>query len=857
MEDKAKEIDLIIPDKIDKKYNYSLSRVQESNVLVGYESQLKSIGNSMRQYMTRNVMLVGPQGVGKTQTVEQYAYNMAHTKHPAVIVRLAIERLGSLDENLMVSRMESIGADLKYIEYETLVNNFDDVKTEDVTDKENREVAKILRDSPDALLAVYNTAYFSQPNVELSGLPEEKIERLLQNNKGQRQRADTFTLEDKTVDLLKLQPEQVDTLFKENPLAIRETHDTLIIDASQQTDDGQYTLNVKGLEEADIATLKKHNVGNVGTVTREVVFNDKYDLIIFIDEVHKLNNYGKKASGNLGSSGAMNALKEGLARGQARIISATTDYEYRENIAQDLAFDRRFNNVVLTEPDDKATVAILHSQIDNMRQKYDYVPEMPEEIYKEIVKYSSQLIREQPQPAKALNIMDTCFGEANELYMRTGEKVAIDHEFVRRAFKSQGYDIDLKIDARKVERNLRRRVKGQPLAIRTMVSNVRKSEYTLRNYNKPIMTLLDVGTTGTGKTESVKALGEAVYGREDSILTINGGDYLTPQAVTEATQLIGDSVQTNKSRIILIDEIEKADKNMAKACMRLIDEGIVRDSRGVERSLASCIIIATSNLGADSIATAAKAMKLDKIKTPDRITPQLENEWRKQSMSIQKGLLINNRDADTRGLPPEFLQRFTLVPFFPLQKSSYATIANIKLNKFIDEESKLGYDVRVPENWDRKKWEELNFKHYDNVNIVSVMIAEDIINSDAKVVGARAINNFMENTVKNKFSIAVEYREAENLDMNGYFTIRTNGNSIVENTNTKMVTVLITYTDVNGRVYLVDEYHYEDEDKTIPLYRDVTGLTPAEMWDLLTDKSTDSDEKVSESKFDEDFFADY
>ena len=61
------------------------------------------------------------------------------------------------------------------------------------------------------------------------------------------------------------------------------------------------------------------------------------DVILFIDEVHKLNNYGRQARGTKGSSGAMNALKESLARGKAKIIAATTDYEYQGNIAQDLA----------------------------------------------------------------------------------------------------------------------------------------------------------------------------------------------------------------------------------------------------------------------------------------------------------------------------------------------------------------------------------------------------------------------------------------------------------------------------------------------------------------------------------------
>lgn len=816
----GKQIKCVIPGDISEKYNWAFTKIKPSNVLIGYEKQLKSLADTMAQPAGQIALLVGPQGVGKTETVSKYAYDSIDSEKPAVIIRLDIGILGELESNLMVSRLGTLSKDFRYIEYYTLLENFpyDSIRKKDVTGMPDKEIEDLMERGSRAVLAVYDSLKLKRNRVNIQGLRPEAVDTLIEKNDVIRHKEDILVIDKEKVDLTSLSDTQIDILLKQNPLAIRYQRDFL--DIADKT----FKLDVKWLRREDVAVLVDANKDILERASQYIIYNDNYYLILFVDEIHLLNNYGEKANGLQGSSGAMNALKESFGRGEIRFIGATTEYEYRDNIAGDGAFDRRLDKITFTQPDDEQAFEIIKRHLDVWAKHSENKIEVSDDILKEVIYYTNNLITEQIQPAKSIAILNSAWGVA----VNEGVSV-INKSHIKQAFAKLNYNLDINIDAKTVERELVKRVKGQPLAIRTLVGTVRRSKYTKRDFKKPILSALLVGTTGVGKTESVKALGKAIYGREDSILTINGGDYLTPEAVTEATRFIADNVQTNRSRIILLDEIEKAHKDMAKACMRMIDEGIVKDSKNMERSLSSCIIIATSNLGAGVIAKASETIKLDEVESPDKISPKIEEGWRGQSMNIQTALATGN-EGQNNGLPPEFLQRFSIVPYFALQKKSYAVIASLKLKKFVQEESELGYDVRIPAKYSKAEWKKIGL-NYDDVDIVSVMIAEDIINTDASMVGARSINQYIENVIKNKVSMAIEYRLDAGLDMDGFFAIDSNGHSLAEDTSVDEASTIVTYNDSTG-VWVVDEYHYE-RDGITPLYLNVTGLDKAQIWDAI------------------------
>lgn len=256
---------------------------------------------------------------------------------------------------------------------------------------------------------------------------------------------------------------------------------------------------------------------------RDVIIKDKPQkkMFLFIDEIHKLYRYGLSK----GSSAAMNALKEGLARGTFPVIAATTDYEYRKMVTDDPAFDRRFSKIVMQPPNNDVVLMILKKRIIEWTKAKKYVPRINEKILKELIALTNAYIRDQVNPAKSLAILEGAVAHETRIHLERQKDTAITHATLTYVFHSQGYNIDSPVTAKTVKQEIEKRIKGQPLAIRYISDNINSTFYTKRDRRKPMMTLFLVGSTGVGKTETAKAFSQAFFGTDNALLTLNGGDY--------------------------------------------------------------------------------------------------------------------------------------------------------------------------------------------------------------------------------------------------------------------------------------------------------------------------------------------
>lgn len=528
----------------------------------------------------------------------------------------------------------------------------------------------------------------------------------------------------------------------------------------------------------------------------------EFQMVLFIDEIHKLNNYGATQA-NEGSSAAMNALKEGLARGVFPVIGATTDYEYRQNIVADQALDRRFGKIIMQQPTLDMVIDILQRRLDAMHEKYpdDFIPTGSKKIFKEIVEYTDAFIRNQANPAKSLAILDKAVGIARQKHLKNFKDesgLKLTHEDLRDAFHSEGYTIDTTTTPEHVESVVKERVFGQPLALEQLANVVRSSLYVKRDFKRPLLTALLVGTTGTGKSQTAKQLAKAFFGREDAMVMINCGDYATKESAIDAQHFIGDHVQTNKEQLILLDEIEKADIAVMDTFMRMIDDGIVRDSHNIDRSINSTVVIATSNLGAQIFSQLSDTFHLDRQANPNKLDPALAKEWWTMDQTVRKAL--QNGDVGlNNGIKPEFLERFSLfIPFLPLAKKTIAMIAHWQIQDFVKsmrEDSIHSINIQIPAKESHERWAQLmhtDSTPYGDDDPISVMIAEDVIGKDSQVNGARAINRYINSNLKLAVINLLDSRIKQRSPIDGIFKLEAR-NSSFQTSGRKQPEVICTY----------------------------------------------------------------
>lgn len=935
---KIKSIKLSIPKELEIKYNYSLTQINdEYNSLVGYDEQLNLLDAALYGLNTPSAIILGEPGVGKTSLVKQLAHNRYSSERPLCIVKLNIEKLGELNENVFVSRCREILTDMNEIkEYTAKENEIENdsyqmalfideihklnnygkahigkygssgamnaLKDElgdgvfpvigATTKKEfasniatdpafTRRMTKIVMEEPTKKVIIGVGQNWLKAKRETNDFVPECSDKILSDIidysnayiRDAAQPARTLAMLDKCVGLcrkevlnssendIEVKGMEIDEEIVVKAFAIeghkintdsnhinivippklkkKYNHSLNVMSAGKNTLIG-YHAQLEMLEaclyrisERNALLLGPAGVGKTALIEQEIynrqntdyplcvitlsieklgelnenVFvsrmrslqsdlqiiekvthdanpNKQFQLALFIDEIHKLNNYGKNDSKD-GSSAAMNALKEGLARDVFSIIGATTDYEYRRDIIADTAFDRRFGKVIMEEPRLKDTLRIMKRRLDSYKEQGTYgVPKCNDQMLNQIITYSDAFIRNIVNPAKSLTILNSCIG-----FCRKEHKNEIDHEIIAKAFLSEGYTIDTTTNPEHIIEVVNRMVIGQPLALDQLANVVRNSLYTRRDFKKPLMTAFFVGSTGVGKTETAKALAEAFFGRKDALITLNGGDYATPEDAIKAQHFVGDSMQTDKRKIILLDEIEKSDSQVMDAYMRMIDEGIARDSHDIERSLNSTIIIATSNLGADIFGQLKDNMHLDRQADPNEFSQEIADAWWKRHASVENGLLSGNVGRND-GIKAEFLQRFNLlIPFLPLAKKTIAMIARMQLERLANDMKKNSFypiTIQLPQKESHDYWTkqmQTSTTPYKDDDPISVMIAEDIIGKEANKTGARDISKYINNTVKTKIIKLLDYRVRNNLKIDGVFRLSVGHASFIDNSN--------------------------------------------------------------------------
>ena len=333
----------------------------------------------------------------------------------------------------------------------------------------------------------------------------------------------------------------------------------------------------------------------------------KKKCILFIDEAHMMNGAG---SGGQGQANDMaNMLKPALAKGTIKVVASTTWEEYRKNFEKDRALMRRFQRVTVNEPDEETTIDILKG-IKKYYEEHHGV-KITEKAIENAVKYSIKYIADKKLPDKAIDIIDRAGARFKILDKKDG---IVDHdEVVYEIAKVTNLPLE-QIAAketetmRDLEKDMKTRVFGQNEAIDGLLDKIFIAQAGLKSLNKPVGSFLFVGPTGCGKTETAKVLAEEMgttlvrfdmseFQEKHSVAKFIGAPPGYVGFEEDAGQLI-TKLQEHPNCILLLDEIEKAHRDVANILLGLMDNGFVTGSNGKKADARNAIVIMTSNLGA-------------------------------------------------------------------------------------------------------------------------------------------------------------------------------------------------------------------------------------------------------------------
>lgn len=471
--------------------------------------------------------------------------------------------------------------------------------------------------------------------------------------------------------------------------------------------------------------------------------DERIKFILFIDEVHMLVTIfgpGTKIGGDV--------LKDTLARAPIRVIAATTKREYDSTIAVDQPLKERFKQIELQELPQHVVLDIAHNWWHKVTQ--DQYPIPSDDVIQHIIAANAMYRSDSAEPRKTLDLLEDLVS-----YESTTGKPA-GREVVDRIFNDR-YSIQLNfnMDPDSVYAEIQRRIKGQPYALHMLKRALRAMAFQLDDVStRPLLTLLFTGPTGVGKSETTKAIADAMYPGEPVLLNINMPDYKTPALEPSFRKRLGEFVRHTPKAIVLLDEVEKADRSVLDSLLAILDEGTVtfetenREGRNEVNSvsLRNTIIIATTNAGHEVFENDTKFNFDDDVS--DTVMAAQVDRLIKQ---IQKHL-----EAD--GFRSELLGRFDrIIPYRGLTTGALLEITDKKLKELADKFMKVkGISINYP---NYRQWHVWYNESATDVAIYVAFVKAKA--DDSNSGGARNIARQLDSTVYDSIvDAAIEHPDA-------------------------------------------------------------------------------------------------
>ncbi len=405
---------------------------------------------------------------------------------------------------------------------------------------------------------------------------------------------------------------------------------------------------------------------------------NEQDTVLFIDEAHMIMGAGATEGDGIDMA---NLLKPALARGEIRCIGATTLREYRKFVEKDPALERRFQMVRVEELSEEATFEVMKRVVPSLEKHH--MVRISEQAVDTAVRLTQRHMPNRALPDKVIDVLDQACAryrlklaaqQNNPQSLQNTMVASVDigvtpHEIRKvisrlTAVPIEEMTAEERMNLGAIEKKIKEKLIGQDEAVAKSVAAVKKSRAGLADPNRPDAVLLFLGPSGVGKTQLAKLLANHLFGSSNHLLTFDMSEYIEEHSVSrllgappgyvgadEEGRLTG-AVRTTPFSIVLFDEIEKAHQRIFDIFLPIFDEGRLKDSRGRDVSFKNCIIIMTSNIGADILASS----------DVDNPRAALVEELR-------------------RHFRPEFINRIDdIIPFYPLLNEDVRSILRLEIN---------------------------------------------------------------------------------------------------------------------------------------------------------------------------------
>ncbi|MDP2630133.1 MAG: ATP-dependent Clp protease ATP-binding subunit [Candidatus Uhrbacteria bacterium] len=376
-------------------------------------------------------------------------------------------------------------------------------------------------------------------------------------------------------------------------------------------------------------------------------------------------------------------LAETIERTGLIVFATSTPQEYHRFLEGHLIASL-FQHVEVFEPDEDKTTLIVESHIPSFEHRYGVY--FTYDAIAQAVMLSSRYLHDTYNPKKSIDLCEQVALDAHALAKKQRVFIAPDHiaRTLERITNAKVGTVGQ--DERNVlvhlEDTIHQRMINQEVAVTAVANALRRARMELREKKRPVAVFLFLGPTGVGKTELAKTLADVYFGSQDNMIRLDMSEYQELNSIERLIGLTGsdvrggsltEPVRKNPFSLILLDELEKANRDVLNLFLQVFEDGRVTDNAGQVIDFTNTIIIATSNAGAQYIQESLRNnTRINEVKTR-LLEQELKNYY-----------------------SPEFLNRFDdIIIFESLSQDHIRQIARLMIRHIQKQMSEKGIQLEV------------------------------------------------------------------------------------------------------------------------------------------------------------------